>query len=131
GRTVALRADFDALPIQDEKDVPYRSTIPGVMHAGGHDAHTAGLLAVAKVLSEVRQQLRGTVAFIHQVADGVSPGGALPMIADGGVDGVDVIYGAHGQSAMETGMVGTVEGPAVATADAIYVAVRGKGGHGA
>ena len=78
GKTVALRADFDALPIQDEKDVPYKSTVPGVMHACGHDIHTAGLLGVAKVLSEVRDQLRGTVVFIHQFAEEMSPGGRYP-----------------------------------------------------
>lgn len=131
GRTVALRADFDALPIHDEKDVPYKSTIPGVMHACGHDIHTAGLLGVAKVLSEVKDQLRGNVVFIHQFAEEVSPGGALPMIQDGCLDGVDVIYGAHVQSPLEQGVVGTVVGPAMATADTIGIEIRGKGGHGA
>jgi len=131
GKTVALRADFDALPIDDEKDVPYKSTIPGVMHACGHDIHTAGLLGVAKALSEVKDQLRGNVVFVHQFAEEVSPGGALPMIEDGCLDGVDVIYGAHVQSPLETGVVGTVIGPAMATADTIGIEIRGKGGHGA
>ncbi len=131
GRTVALRADFDALPIQDEKDVPYKSTIPGVMHACGHDIHTAGLLGVAKVLSEVRHQLQGTVVFIHQFAEEDSPGGAKPMIEDGCLDGVDVIYGAHVHSPEDYGKVGTIAGPAMATADSFVVEVQGKGGHGA
>lgn len=131
GKTVALRADFDALPIEDEKDVPYKSTIPGVMHACGHDVHTAGLLGVAKALSEVKDQLRGNVVFVHQFAEEVSPGGALPMVEDGCLDGVDVIYGAHVQSPLETGVVGTVAGPAMAAADTIGIEIRGKGGHGA
>lgn len=131
GRTVALRADFDALPIQDEKDVPYKSTVPGVMHACGHDIHTAGLLGVARVLSEVRDQLGGNVVFIHQFAEEVTPGGARPMIEDGCLDGVDVIYGAHVNAPLEYGKVGTLAGPAMAAADAFEVTVRGKGGHGA
>ncbi len=131
GKTVALRADFDALPINDEKDVPYKSTVPGVMHACGHDIHTAGLLGVAKVLSEVRDQLRGNVVFIHQFAEELTPGGAKPMIEDGCLDGVDVIYGAHVHSPLETGKVGTVVGPAMATTDSFDLTVQGKGGHGA
>ncbi len=95
GKTVALRADFDALPIQDEKDVDYRSRIPGVMHACGHDIHTAGLLGVAKVLSENKESLEGNVVFIHQFAEEVILGGAKFMIEDGCLEGVDVIYGAH------------------------------------
>ena len=131
GRTVALRADFDALPIQDAKDVPYKSTVPGVMHACGHDIHTAGLLGVAKVLSEVRDQLEGNVVFIHQFAEEVTPGGAKAMIEDGALDGVDVIYGAHVHSPEEYGTVGTIAGPAMAAADAFEITVQGKGGHGA
>lgn len=131
GRTVALRADFDALPIHDLKDVPYRSTVPGVMHACGHDIHTAGLLGVAQVLAEVRDQLRGNVVFIHQFAEEVTPGGAKPMIEDGCLDGVDVIYGAHVHSPLDIGKVGTIVGPAMATADSFEVTVQGKGGHGA
>lgn len=131
GRTVALRADFDALPIDDEKDVPYKSTVPGVMHACGHDIHTAGLLGVAKALSQVREQLQGNVVFIHQFAEEVTPGGAKPMIEDGCLDGVDVIYGAHVHSPIDYGKVGTVVGPAMATADSFEVTVQGQGGHGA
>lgn len=131
GRTVALRADFDALPIHDEKDVPYRSTVDGVMHACGHDIHTAGLLGVAKVLSEAKEQLTGNVVFIHQFAEEVNPGGAAPMIEDGCLEGVDVIYGAHVHSPAPYGVVGTVSGPAMAATDTFEVTVRGKGGHGA
>src|SRR5690606_28626273 len=75
GRTIALRADFDALPIHEETDVPYKSQVPGVMHACGHDIHTATLLGVTKVLSEVREEIPGTIKFIHQFAEEATPGG--------------------------------------------------------
>ncbi len=95
GKTVALRADFDALPIQEENEVEYKSRVPGVMHACGHDIHTASLLGVAKVLSEVKEEIEGNVVFIHQFAEEKIPGGAKSMIEDGCLEGVDVIYGAH------------------------------------
>jgi amidohydrolase len=131
GRTIALRADFDALPIQEENDVPYASNVPGVMHACGHDIHTAALLVVARALSEVREQLAGGVVFIHQFAEEVSPGGARPMIEDGCLDGVDVIYGAHVLSTLPYGVVGVRPGPAMAAADIFEITVKGRGGHGA
>lgn len=131
GRTVALRADFDALPIQDEKEVSYKSKVPGVMHACGHDIHTAGLLGVAKVLSEVRDELEGNVVFIHQFAEELAPGGAKPMIEDGCLDGVDVIYGAHVWSHNPLGTVGVHEGFTMAASDAFEITIQGKGGHGA
>lgn len=131
GKTVALRADFDALPIQDEKEVDYKSRVPGVMHACGHDIHTAGLLGVAQVLSEVRDQLEGNVVFIHQFAEELAPGGAKPMIEDGCLDGVDVIYGAHVWSSEPIGTVGFVAGYAMAASDAFEIEIYGKGGHGA
>ena len=95
GKTVALRADFDALPIQDEKDVPYKSTVPGVMHACGHDGHTATLLQLAKAIHEMHEDLAGEYVFIHQHAEEYAPGGAKPMIEDGCLDGVDAIFGTH------------------------------------
>lgn len=131
GKTIALRADFDALPIQDDKDVEYKSRVPGVMHACGHDIHTAGLLGVAKVLSEVKAELEGNVVFIHQFAEEVTPGGAKPMIEDGCLDGVDVIYGAHVWSLGELGEIGLTEGYAMAASDAFEIEITGKGGHGA
>jgi amidohydrolase len=131
GKTVALRADFDALPIQDEKDVPYKSKVPGVMHACGHDIHTAGLLGVAKVLSEVKEELEGNVVFIHQFAEELAPGGAKPMIEDGCLDGVDVIYGAHVWSMDPYGTVGVKEGFTMAASDSFEIEINGKGGHGA
>ncbi|MFC5650343.1 M20 family metallopeptidase [Paenibacillus solisilvae] len=131
GRTVALRADFDALPIQEETNVDYKSRIPGVMHACGHDLHTAALLGVAKVLSEVKDELPGTVVFIHQFAEELPPGGAISMIEDGCLKGVDVIYGAHVWSTEPVGTVGVGEGYMMAAMDAFEVEIQGKGGHGA
>ncbi|MDQ0217387.1 amidohydrolase [Peribacillus cavernae] len=131
GKTIALRADFDALPIQDEKEVEYKSRIPGVMHACGHDIHTAGLLGVARVLSEVREELEGNIVFIHQFAEEKIPGGAKAMIEDGCLDGVDVIYGAHVWSPIPIGTVGVGEGPMMAAMDSFEIEIRGKGGHGA
>ena len=130
GKTVALRADFDALPIQDEKEVEYKSRIPGAMHACGHDLHTAALLGVAKVLSGVKEEISGNVVFIHQFAEELTPGGAKPMIEDGCLDGVDVIYGAHVMSTLPVGTVGVCEGYASTSADEFEIVVQGKGGHG-
>jgi amidohydrolase len=131
GKTVALRADFDALPIQDEKEVDYKSRIPGVMHACGHDIHTSALLSVAKVLSEVKDQIPGTIVFIHQFAEELAPGGAKPMIEDGCLEGVDVIYGAHVWATEPIGTVGINEGNMMAASDAYDIEIIGKGGHGA
>jgi len=131
GKTVALRADFDALPIQDEKEVAYKSRIPGVMHACGHDVHTAALLGVARVLGEVKEELEGNVVFIHQFAEEKLPGGAMSMIEDGCLDGVDVIYGAHVWSTDPIGTVGVGEGPLMAASDFFEIEIFGKGGHGA
>ncbi|KQL49499.1 peptidase M20 [Brevibacillus choshinensis] len=131
GKTIALRADFDALPIPDEKDVPYKSKVPGVMHACGHDGHTATLLAVAKVLSENRDKLSGNVVLLHQHAEELAPGGALEMIADGCLDGVDVVFGTHLTSQAPTGTYLYAKGYAMAAADAFEIKVQGKGGHGA
>ncbi|MHA6258828.1 M20 metallopeptidase family protein [Sporosarcina sp. CAU 1771] len=131
GKTIALRADFDALPIHDEKDVEYKSTIPGKMHACGHDGHTAALLTTAKVLAKHRERLPGTIVFIHQFAEELAPGGAKPMIEDGCLDGVDAIFGCHLQSTMPLGNVYYREGYIQASADKFEIEVIGKGGHGA
>lgn len=131
GKTVALRADFDALPIQDEKDVPYQSTIPGVMHACGHDGHTATLLGVATVLARHREELEGNVVFIHQHAEELTPGGAKPMIEDGCLDGVDVIFGTHLDSLSPSGQINYREGYVMAASDGFEIRISGKGGHGA
>lgn len=131
GKTVALRADFDALPIADAKEVAYRSTVPGVMHACGHDGHTATLLAVAETLMQQRESLPGNVVLIHQHAEEVVPGGARDMIADGCLEGVDVIFGTHLWSTIDLGRVGVRIGPIMAAADKFELTLYGKGGHGA
>jgi amidohydrolase len=131
GKTVALRADFDALPIQDEKDVPYKSLVPGVMHACGHDGHTATLLILAKSLNELKEELEGTYVFIHQHAEESAPGGAASMIEDGCLDGVDVIFGTHLWANEPTGIIQYRTGPIMAAADRFEITIQGQGGHGA
>ncbi|MBT2653796.1 amidohydrolase [Bacillus sp. ISL-18] len=131
GKTVALRADFDALPIQDEKDVPYKSLVPGVMHACGHDGHTAALLILAKTLNELRDELEGNYVFIHQHAEEYAPGGAAAMIEAGCLEGVDVIFGTHLWASEPTGTIQYRTGPMMAAADRFEVEIQGKGGHGA
>jgi amidohydrolase len=131
GKTVALRADFDALPIQDEKEVEYKSKVPGVMHACGHDGHTATLLVLAKCLNELKEELEGTVVFIHQHAEEYAPGGAIAMINDGCLEGVDVIFGTHLWSGVPVGTIQYRVGPVMAAADRFTLKVQGSGGHGA
>ncbi|WP_058308258.1 M20 metallopeptidase family protein [Gracilibacillus massiliensis] len=130
GKTVALRADFDGLPIQDEKTVTYKSRIHGVMHACGHDGHTTTLLAVAKVLKKYQHELAGTVVFIHQHAEELAPGGAQPMIKDGALDNVDVVYGTHLWTNTPYGIVQTAPNNFMAAADKFTIKIQGKGGHG-
>ncbi|ARD49008.1 amidohydrolase [Sporosarcina sp. P33] len=131
GKTVALRADFDALPIQDQKDAPYASTVPGVMHACGHDGHTATLLQLAKAMNEMREELAGEYVFIHQHAEESAPGGAIAMIEDGCLEGVDVIFGTHLWSLFEPGVIYYAAGPIMAAADRFKITIQGAGGHGA
>jgi len=131
GKTIALRADFDALPIEDEKDVPYKSKVTGVMHACGHDIHTAALLGVAKTLSKIKDEIKGTVVFLHQHAEELSPGGAVSMIEDGCLDGVDEVYGAHVEVNFPIGTVAVNDGYVHAASDAFDITIFGKGGHGA
>ncbi|MDQ0198118.1 M20 family metallopeptidase [Neobacillus ginsengisoli] len=131
GKTVALRADFDALPIQDEKEVPYKSLVPGVMHACGHDGHTATLLILAKALNELKEDLEGNYVFFHQHAEEYAPGGALSMIEDGCLDGVDVIFGTHLWASEPTGTIQYRTGPIMAAADRFEIEIQGQGGHGA
>lgn len=131
GKTVALRADFDALPIQDEKDVPYKSQNPGVMHACGHDGHTASLLTIAKVVEEFQADLPGTIVFVHQHAEELAPGGAKPIIETGKLDHIDAVFGNHLWATTPVGNVETKTGPLMAGADRFELTIQGKGGHGA
>lgn len=131
GPTVALRADFDALPIQEQTEVPFKSQNDGVMHACGHDGHTATLLGLAKALNGMKSEIEGTVLFLHQHAEELPPGGAIAMIEDGCLDGVDVIFGTHLQAQMPLGEIGYRTGPLQAAPDRFDIKILGKGGHGA
>jgi amidohydrolase len=131
-RTVLLRFDMDALPIQEENDVPYRSQAPGVMHACGHDAHVAIGIGVATLLARHRDQLRGTVKLMFQPAE-EGLGGANAMIADGVLAGpnVDAAFGLHVSSNHDTGTAVVRSGPMMAAADQLHIRVEGRGGHAA
>ncbi len=130
GPTVAFRADMDALPIQETSDVPYRSKTDGVMHACGHDGHTALLLGAAAVLAGTKDRMRGSLRFIFQPSE-EKDGGATYMIEDGCLEGVDEIYGAHLWNYMAYGEIGASPGPVLAATDSLRITVRGIGGHGA
>ncbi|BFH15072.1 amidohydrolase [Paenibacillus melissococcoides] len=130
GPVVALRADMDALPIQDEKTCEYASTVPGAMHACGHDAHTATLLSVARAMAEHREGWSGEVRFVFQPAEEVSPGGAQAMIKEGALQGVGRMYGVHLWTPIPSGIVAVRPGPMMAAVDDFYLTVYGRGGHG-
>ncbi len=133
-RTIALRADIDALPVTEETGLPYASEVPSLMHACGHDAHVAIVLGAAKILSRLRGHLNGNVRFIFQPGE-EGPGGAQPMIDDGVLESpkVDAIIGGHVGMLwpVESGQFGFKSGPLMAATDSFTIAVRGKGGHGA
>lgn len=131
GKTVALRADFDALPIHDEKEVSYRSKNDGVMHACGHDGHTATLLVLAKIMKAFQSELEGTLVFLHQHAEEIMPGGAKSIIDAGALDDVDAVFGNHLWASTPLGTLQTCSGPFMAGADKFEVTIKGKGGHGA
>jgi amidohydrolase len=137
GGVVALRADLDALPIEESGDATYRSQTPGVMHACGHDAHTAMLLGAAEVLAGLRDRLPGTVVFLFQPAEEGAPegetGGASLMVAAGALDDpkVEAVFGLHVGGWQETGQVGFSPGPIFASSDTFTITVEGRGVHGA
>ncbi|SDK21960.1 M20 metallopeptidase family protein [Natronincola ferrireducens] len=132
GKTVLLRADMDALNIQEEADVPYRSQVPGKMHACGHDGHTAGLLGAAMVLNELKDELKGNVKLIFQPAE-ENHGGAEPMITEGVLENpkVDAAFGCHLWGGIPEGEIHVKHGAAMAAPDTFAFKVIGKGGHGA
>lgn len=132
-KVVALRADMDALPIQETKETPYKSKIAGVMHACGHDAHTASLIGTAKILHALKDQFEGTIKLIFQPGEEKSPGGASLMIQEGVLENPKPIsiLGQHVTSFLPTGKVTFVKGRCLASSDEIYVTVKGKGGHAA
>ncbi len=130
GPTVALRSDIDALPIQEQGDKPYLSEAPGVAHSCAHDGHMAVVLGTAKVLSQVRERLNGDVVFLFQPAEELPPGGAIDLIKEGALKGVDVIFGLHFWQPLPTGKVGIVKGPMMAAADNFRITVQGRAGHG-
>ncbi|WP_080146995.1 amidohydrolase [Marinilactibacillus piezotolerans] len=131
GPTVALRADFDALRVKEAADVPFKSKNEGIMHACGHDGHTASLLSAAKILAQHKDELKGNVVLLHQHAEELLPGGAKSMVEEGALDGVDYVFGIHLGAEQELGKVLYNYSFGSANSDTFTMKVQGKGGHGA
>jgi amidohydrolase len=133
GKTVLLRADMDGLPIEEASGAPYASQNHGVMHACGHDGHTAILMTVAKVLAQCRRQFSGTVKFAFQAAEELPPGGAKGMIEEGVLEDprVDAAFGLHLWNSLPVGKIGVDEGPIMASVDRFDIVIKGVGSHGA
>lgn len=131
GRTIAARADIDALPVMEDTGLSFASQTPGLMHACGHDGHAAALLGVAAALSATRAELAGRVRLIFQHAEECSPNGAPALIAAGALDGVDVIIGQHLWPALPVEVVGVNRGLLLASCDHFEIVFTGRGGHGA
>jgi amidohydrolase len=131
GPTLALRADLDALPIDEVSGEEFASEHQGVMHACGHDGHTAMLLATARLLAERRSELPGEVRFVFQHAEELPPGGASELVAAGVLDGVDAVIGCHLISTLELGRIAVLDGGCTAAADTFAARILGRGGHAA
>ncbi|MED2689336.1 MULTISPECIES: M20 metallopeptidase family protein [Bacillus cereus group] len=131
GKVVAIRADIDALPIQEETSKSYTSVHKGRMHACGHDAHAAILLSTAEALSNMKEEFVGEIRLFFQHAEEVYPGGAREMVEAGVMEGVDYVIGLHVMSGLESGKIGIVYGPMMAAPDVFTVEIHGKGGHAA
>jgi len=129
GPVIGLRADLDALPVDDLTTDPWRSTVEGVAHACGHDVHTAGLVGAGLALQSVAHDLPGRVRLVFQPAEEIMPGGALASITSGALDGVHRIFGLHCDPGVDVGHLGLREGPLTGAADSLDVRLSGKGGH--
>jgi amidohydrolase len=130
GKTIALRADIDALPLKEEGDKEYISQNPEAAHCCGHDGHMAILMGALKLLAERKSEFRGNVVFLFQPSEERIPGGAKQMIEEGALEGVDAIFGLHLWVPLPIGAVGVVKGPMMAQPDVFTIVVKGKGGHG-
>ena len=131
GKTIAIRADIDALPIQEQTMKPYASTVPGVMHACGHDAHTAILLGAAEALAKYDDDWGGEIRLLFQHAEEQYPGGGQEMVKAGVMDGVDYVIGLHVMSGLDSGQIGITYGSMMAAPDVFTIDIKGKGGHAA
>jgi amidohydrolase len=131
GPAVALRADLDALPVEDRSGEPWASAVPGVAHACGHDVHTASLVGAGLALAELDQagELPGRVRLLFQPAEEIMPGGALELIAGGALEDVAQVFGLHCDPSVDVGEVGLREGPITGAADALTIRLSGRGGH--
>ena len=130
GKTIGIRADFDALPIEEETNLPFASQNPGVMHACGHDGHTAYMMILGETLIEMKDKLQGKIVILHQHAEEVPPGGAISMIEDGALNGVDNVFGIHVMSEMESGKIFYRPGNVQTGRSYFKVTINGVGGHG-
>ncbi len=130
-KTVAIRADMDALPICEKTDISYKSSKQNIMHACGHDSHTAIVLGVALALSKIKDKLNGNIRFIFQASEETIEGGSVDLIDDGALDGVDMIFGLHAYPYLNTGQIGYKYGVMMASADIFSIEIFGKSSHGA
>ncbi len=131
GKVLAIRSDMDALALQEENEIAYRSNQSGIMHACGHDGHVAMLLGAVKILAQFKDKIQGEIRFIFQHAEEIHPGGARELVASGILDGVDMIFAIHLWATLDLGKVGLASGPLMAAPDNFNIVIKGKGGHAA